>query len=137
MANRAGLGFAHDLIAYDFGSLLGSVNTDSSEFTQALDLFLELTTPEPGPESKISTGMPKARALTAAHLAVKGKDKAAKRIEDSLRQFPPGFARKAVSQILDVTDEYFWEVTDRQHHLDYVEGETRTQLIAMKDRLPQ
>lgn len=121
MALEADLPFAHDLVAYDLGHVITSVEPKEPEFSLLLELYLNPRNPTDGNlDSGITAGLFKARLLTAAKLLERGNRGAAERIVRSLKEIVGQIPKFTGEQLLEETEEFFWEVTDRQQNLDYV-----------------
>ena len=130
MAEKSGLPFAMDLIAYDWGGVLAGVSDDRPEFEDLLNSFLAIKG-----QDGLSTGVFKARLVTAARLRQRGAHRAADHVENSFRGVDAELIRATCGQLLADADPYFWEVTDRQHNLDYVPPETKQHIQRILDRL--
>ena len=127
------LSFAYDLVAYDLGQVVTAVNPEKPEFEQLVRLYLSINKTDDS-QMPLSQGQFKARLITAAVLYEQGRNKEAAMIEETLRDKGEGL-KSTSSQLLDNTDVYFWEVTDRQCNLDYVPPATQVHVRAILDRL--
>ncbi len=136
MALAADLPFAHDLVAYDLGHILTSVEPKQPEYGQLLELYLKRPKPvKDNGNHGLTEGLFKARLLTAARLHERGNHEAAEQVEQGLKELAVALPKATGERLLEETEEFFWEVTDRQQNLDYVPPSTRPFVREVLDRL--
>ena len=144
-AAQAGIPFAQDLVAYDLGALIShavqadrAARRDPKELDDLLSVFLALERPaSPSGQPGVSAGMIKARILLAARLERLDHHLRAGRIEASFSALHAGALRSAGADLREGSEESFWEATDRQQNLDYVEPSLRDFVEAILSRLEE
>lgn len=119
LAERAGLPFAHDLVAYDLSAVLAEVAREEHPEVEALAQIVLGIEREAG-EARLSPSMLKARLQLLGGLAAAGRKDLAQRAEDTLAAAAHPALRTAASELLAVENPVYQEVTDRQRDLDWV-----------------
>lgn len=115
-ARWQGMAFIYELVAADLGGLVESAY-EAGASTSA-DLLAVLESFE---TDKAATRLTKSRAILAAFFESKGLAAEAAQMRSRLEGTPVALLDSALSQLLATVDPVFWEVTDRQRNLDYVE----------------
>ncbi len=128
VARGQGTAFVHELAAYDLGALVqAAYETNSARRAELLAVFLEI---EPdGSGARIA----KAQAALAAYFESKGS--AAERDAVIAATARSGEAQIAAArrELVATVDSMFWEVTDRQTNLDWLEPERRAAALRALD----
>jgi hypothetical protein len=136
-ASMAGIEFAYDLVAYDMAEIaIYTARAKNHSPAPIVEAFLKIRSPracdvDKGP----SIGMIKAGVKMAVELSALNEPVLAARVEEALSHAEACLLEQARRDLVDTTDESFWEVTDRQRNLDFVEDEKRPAVIAMVERI--
>ena len=125
-------GFILETAAYDLCSLLEQVHERGvgSHDSLLVDIFLELDRePEGGKTQEASLrGVRKAQIKLATHYLVHGDEASARRIFDDMR----GERKERIASIRDelqaVTDQEYWEVSDRGINFEWLPPHRRAEL---------
>ncbi len=115
-ARWQGMAFIYELVAADLGGLVESAY-EAGAPTRA-DLLAVLDSFE---TDKAAARLTKSRAILAAYFESKGLAAEAARMRSCLERTDPPLLEAARAHLLATDDPVFWEVTDRQRNLDYVE----------------
>jgi len=137
LAERAGMPFANDLVAYDLGAVLAEVaRSDEPEVERLLEVVLGIQRDAPGSDdTRLSSAMLKARLQLLGGLTAAEREPFALRVEQSLRGVPSEQLRAAAQTLLAVEDPVYREVTDRQRNLDWVPPARRERIELAVERL--
>jgi hypothetical protein len=125
MARDAGLPFLVSAIAHDLGLLVQSAFQSYAPNRQLLlERFLnyDLKTRQPLP------GVKKAHAILASYLMLNGHTEQANLIGDSFHGLDQAMIKVIRDELLQITREMYWEVTERRVNMDYVPEGQREQL---------
>lgn len=133
VARAAGSPFILELAAYDLGEVTRAAYERGSPAGAALlDHFLALAPEGHGP---LSPRLIKARVLLAADLARAGHTAEVERIVTGTAPVPPATLAEVTRDLLETSEPYFWEITDRQVNLDYTPPANRDSVAAILARL--
>ncbi|MCI0608093.1 MAG: DUF2254 domain-containing protein [Anaerolineae bacterium] len=125
MARDAGLTFLVSAIAHDLGLLVQSAYQSYAPNRQLLlERFLnyDLKTRQPLP------GVKKAHAILASYLMLNGQVEQVALIGDSFHGLDRATVKIIRDELLEITREKYWEVTERRVNMDYVPDAQREQL---------
>ncbi len=112
--------FVYELAASDLSSVVEcAYGVQSPARREILDIFLAFDAED------TTLRMTSARALLAGYLLDAGCAEEAALVADRLYASDPAQVRRARRNILETTEPAFWEVTDRQRNLDFVEPKHR------------
>jgi hypothetical protein len=115
-ARWQGMGFIYELVAADLGGLVEAAY-EAGAPTRA-DLLAVLDSFE---MDKAAARLTKSRGILAAFFESKGLAAEAAQTRSRLERTDLPLLEAARAQLLATEDPVFWEVTDRQRNLDYVE----------------
>jgi hypothetical protein len=122
-ARFAGLMFVYELAAYDLGSILEwAYQREAPQRREMLDVLLSFDA-IPG-----SARLAKAKAIAGGFFHERGLGTEEALVRQGLGAVPPAILQQALRDILGTTDPVFWEVTDRQVNIDFVDA-TRKKAI--------
>ena len=125
VAREAGLSFLVSSIAHDLGMLVQIAFQSYAPNRQLLlERFLnyDLKNKQPLP------GVKKAHAILASYLMLNGHVEQVALIGDSFRGLDQAMIKLVRDELLQVTREKYWEVTERRVNVDYVPDGQREQL---------
>src|SRR5688572_12071482 len=125
VARDAGLSFLVSAIAHDLGMLVQSAFQSYAPNRQLLlERFLnyDLKTRQPLP------GVKKAHAILASYLMLNGHIEQANLIGQSFHGLDQALIKIIRDELLQITREMYWEVTERRVNMDYVPDGQREQL---------
>lgn len=117
VARDAGLSFLVSAIAHDLGLLVQSAFQSYAPNRQLLlERFLnyDLKTNQP------LIGVKKAHAILASYLILNGQTEQVVLIGESFHGLTPAMIKAIRDELLQITREKYWEVTERRVNLDYV-----------------
>ena len=118
-AVRSGIVFVANLIAYDLGSLvLLGYQTEASCRRELFQVFMHF---DQDHELKGYPGVVKAHLKLLLHVVYLGDEAEANELRGALAMVKQSDLRRAFEEISEVDEPYYWEITDRRHHVDYVE----------------
>ncbi len=129
-AVRAGIVFVANLVAYDLAALVRVAFEHAADCRGALfELCMDFDRSE-----SLATipGVLKSRIGLAVELEALGQRELVERICRQLCRAPRARLEAAVAEIDSVTTPYFWEVTDRRLHLDFIPPEKKDAYHAVK-----
>ena len=137
MADRAGMPYANELVAYDLGAVLAEVaRSDEPEVEHLLEIVLGIQSDRAGADGmRLSPTMLKARLQLLAGLTALERESLATRVEQSLRGVPSEQLQAAAQTLLAAEDPVYREVTDRQRDLDWVPPARRKSIMEAVERL--
>lgn len=128
-ARWQGMAFIFEVAAHDLVGLVDAAYAESSgNRDELLGVFLSFK------GERASTRLVKSQALLAACLSERGAPEAREQVLDAMRGVGREQLEAAREQIGAATDPVFWEVTDRQRNLDYVEPGRRAVVFDVIDR---
>lgn len=128
-ARWQGLAFIFEVAAHDLVDLVDAAyEAGTANREDLLAVFLSFKADRASPR------LVKSQALLAACVGSHGATDAEARVVEALRAAGPDQLRAAREQIEAATDPVFWEVTDRQRNLDYVEPVHRPRVLEALDR---
>lgn len=128
IARGQGTAFVHELVAYDLGALVESAfEVKSARRADLLAVFLEV---EPdGSGARIA----KAQAALAAYFEVRRCTAERDAVISAMTRTTEPQIAAARREIAATVDPMFWEVTDRQTNLDWLEPERRAAALRALD----
>jgi len=128
VARGQGTAFVHELAAYDLAALAEAAwEANSARRTELLAVFLEV---EPdGSGARIA----KAQATLAAYFDAKGCTAERDSVVAAMTRSPESQIQVARREIAETVDPVFWEVTDRQTNLDWLEPTRRAGALRALD----
>ncbi len=119
------LPFVVETGAYDLGSLVKKAWQDGSSCRkELLDRFLAY---DRQGEPALS-GVKKAQALLAGYFLYRGDEEAAGLIAQNFRTLDPAFLRALEEELLQVTRQKYWEVSERRMNMEFVPAAHREKL---------
>ncbi|HVY61657.1 MAG TPA: DUF2254 family protein [Planctomycetota bacterium] len=122
-ARLSGLTFIYELAAYDVESILEwAYQRDSATRRDVLEVLLSFDA------VPASARLAKARAIAGGFFHERGLGTEEALVRQGLAPVPPAVVQQALSDILATKDPVFWEVTDRQVNIDFVD-DTRKRAI--------
>ncbi len=123
LANGAGLPFVTVTAAHDLRQLCELAFAEDPQVVGRLvDAFLTLDEPPDGDSQEAALmGVRKAQSILGAALLAAGADELVERIRKDLSDESPRRLLRIRREILSVTNETFWEITDRGFNFDYVD----------------
>jgi len=119
-AKFSGLPFIYELTSYEIGELVKwayARRCPSRE--EMLALFLKFD------GTAASARLAKSRAILWTFLAAQGLTAEADRVRASLLEVPASILESARADLLGATERAFWEVTDRQVNIDFLEDDAK------------
>ena len=127
VARDMNLNFLSEAAAYDLGTLVQSAwQAQAPNRQKLLENFLSY-----GQDAKAPLkGVHKAQAILASFLSLHGEREALEAIRRAWRDLSPSFVAQVRNELLSVTREKYWEVSDRRLNLDYVPDAQRAELSA-------
>jgi hypothetical protein len=130
VAHRTDLGFITETAAHDLGVLCERAYTsDIACHDSLLDIFLGLDKKaETRAEEETLRGVRKAQIRLAAFYLLKGADRHVERISADMRSEKPERMASIRAELVGVSEEQFWEVTDRGVNFDYLEPARKERL---------
>jgi hypothetical protein len=124
-AREQNLPFVVEAAAHDLGSLVKRAwQRDSSIREELLERFLQYDTQA----LPVLPGVKKAQAILASYFLHTGQKEAADRIGRSFRGLPPDFIRTLRNDLLQVTRQKYWEVSERRMNIEFVPEPQRVRL---------
>jgi hypothetical protein len=131
-AREQGLPFLVEAVAHDLGALVRKAWQSQSPIgEELLDRFLRY---DRGAEPPLP-GVKKAQALLASFFLFSGQEGAADRIARSFRGLDPGFLQRLEEDLLQVTRQKYWEVSERRMNIEFVPEPQREKLREFFARL--
>ncbi len=128
LARHEQVPFVYEIVASDLGSIIEWA-WDQQTITREglLELFLSLDAQE------TTVRMTTARAILAGYMSDHGHEREAALVADRIYATPAPQVRRARKVLLGTSDPTFWEVTDLQRNLDYVEPSRRSTIARILD----
>lgn len=123
LARLAGLSFIYELAAYDLENMVEhAYEKKATVREEMLGLLLSLDA------LPTSTRIVKAKLLAGGYFRAHGLTEEAARIRGHLSVLPRELVERSVRDLVETQSPVFWEVTDRQTNIDYVDEERRRQI---------
>ena len=124
-AREQNLPFVVEAAAHDLGSLVKRAwKSDSPIREELLERFLQY---DPQARS-VLPGVKKAQAILASFFLYSGQKDAADRIRQSFQGLSPDFIRALKDDLLQVTRQKYWEVSERRMNIEFVPEPQRVKL---------
>ncbi len=131
-AREQNLPFVVEAAAHDLGSLVKRAwQGGSSVREELLERFLHYDQPA----RPVLPGVKKAHALLASYFLQSGQGEAAERIRQSFQGLAPEFIRTLKDDLLRVTRQKYWEVSERRMNIEFVPEPQRARLREFFDGL--
>ncbi len=132
-AREQGLPFVVETVAHDLGTLVKKAwQNGSPARKELLDRFLnydhQAKTPLPG--------VKKAHALLASYFISSGQKEPVDLIRRSFQGLDPEFIRRLEKELLQVTSQKYWEVSERRMNIEFVPEPQRVKLREFFETLP-
>jgi hypothetical protein len=137
-AHKAGMGFVTETAAHDLSVLCERAFEHNAPCHDAvLGIFLGVDKEaETGAEEQTLRGVRKAQIKLATFYLVKGAAAHADRVCADMRGEKPDRMASLRSELLEVNDRDFWEVTDRGVNFDYLDKTRKEKLDEFFARVP-
>jgi len=125
VARDMNMTFLSEAVAYDLATLVRSAwQAQAPNRQKLLESFLAY-----GQEARAPLkGVHKAQAILASFFSLHGESEPLQAIRAAWRDLNPVFVAQVRSELLAVTREKYWEVSDRRLNLDYVPEAQRAEL---------
>ena len=131
-AREQNLPFVVEAVAHDLGSLVKRAwQSGSSIREELLERFLQY---DPQARS-VFPGVKKAQAILASFFLYSGQKDAADRIRQSFQGLSPEFIRSLKDDLLQVTRQKYWEVSERRMNIEFVPEPQRVKLHEFFDTI--
>lgn len=131
-AVRTGIVFVANLIAFDLSTLAKKAYALAAPCRERIfEIFINFDRDE---SIRNFPGVLKSHIKLAIALQSGGHTREVDRIVEELETVRLGLVSAAIAEIESVTTPYYWEVTDRRLHLDYVAPELSEAFAAVKAR---
>jgi hypothetical protein len=124
-AREQNLPFVVEAVAHDLGALVKRAwQSDSAMRHELLDRFLHYD----GQAKAVLPGVKKAHALLASYFLYSGQKEAATLIRRSFQGLGPEFLKGIQDDLLQVTRQKYWEVSERRMNIEFVPEPQRARL---------
>jgi len=124
-AREQGLPFVVETVAHDLGALVKKAWQNESPFRkEMLDRFLNYDRQAKPP----LPGVKKAQALLASYFIHSGQEEPVEFIRRSFHELEPEFIRRLEKELLQVTSQKYWEVSERRMNIEFVPEPQRVKL---------
>jgi hypothetical protein len=131
-AREQGLPFVVETVGHDLGALVKKAWQNESPFRkEMLDRFLNYDRQAKFPLS----GVKKAHALLASYFIQSGQEEPVDLIRRSFQELDPEFIRRLEKELLQVTSQKYWEVSERRMNIEFVPEPQRGKLREFFDEL--
>ena len=129
-ANARGIAFINETAAYDLCTLCEVAHLEGSPVeSDLLDDFLEVDkAPETEAQEQSLRGVRKAQIKLATFYLQRGEEERARQVWRDMEQEKPERLLSIRQEMMEVTEEDFWEVVDRGYNFDYLEPSRRAEL---------
>jgi hypothetical protein len=132
-AREQGLPFVVETVAHDLGALVKKGWQNGSPFRKdLLDRFLNYDRQAKPP----LPGVKKAQALLASYFIHSGQEEPVGLIRRSFQELDPEFIRRLERELLQVTNQKYWEVSERRMNIEFVPEPQRVKLREFFETLP-
>jgi hypothetical protein len=132
VAREQQMPFVLEAVAHDLGTLVQHAwETKASDSQELLQRFLHLD--QHG--SPVLAGVKKAQAILASYFLYTGQAEPAALIRESFRGKEPAFIQSLKEDLLQVTRQKYWEVSERRMNIDFVPVGQRGKLEEFFDSL--
>lgn len=132
-AREQNLPFVVEAVAHDLGALVKrSWESDSPNREELLDRFLHYDRQA----KAVLPGVKKAHALLASYFMHSGQKEAAALIRRSFQDMSPEFLKGIKDDLLQVTRQKYWEVSERRMNIEFVPEPQRVKLREFFETLP-
>ena len=133
-AREQNLPFVVEAVAHDLGALVRRAwQNQSPNGEELLDRFLHY---DQGADPPLP-GVKKAQALLASYFLFSGYPEAAERIGRSFQGLDPAFLQRLKEDLLQVTRQKYWEVSERRMNIEFVPEPQREKLREFFTRLQE
>ena len=131
-AREQQLPFVVEAVAHDLGALVRRAwQSESPNREKLLERFLHYDQQS----SPVLPGVKKAHALLASYFLYSGQKEAADLIGRSFRGLDPAFVQTLQEDLLQVTRQKYWEVSERRMNIEFVPSPQRERLREFFDGL--
>jgi len=129
-ANARGIAFINETAAYDLCTLCEVAHLEGlPEENKLLEDFLDVDKqPETEAQEQSLRGVRKAQIKLATFYLQRGEEERARRVWRDMEQEKPDRLLSIRQEMIEVTEEDFWEVVDRGLNFDYLEPSRRAEL---------
>jgi hypothetical protein len=132
VAREQQMPFVVETVAHDLGALVQDAwERKVPTCGKLLERFLRFDRQNAPPLA----GVKKAQALLAGYFIESGQTEAAALVRESFRGLEPAFIESLREDLLRVTRQKYWEVSDRRMNMDYVPAERRERMREFFDGL--
>ena len=132
-AREQGLTFVVETVAHDLGALVKKAwQTESPIREELLDRFLQYDHRAKAP----LPGVKKAHALLASYFLHAGQKEPVDFIRQSFQGLDPEFIRRLEKELLQVTRQKYWEVSERRMNIEFIPEPQRVKLREFFETLP-
>jgi hypothetical protein len=132
-AREQGLTFVVETVAHDLGAMVKKAwQIESSIREGLLDRFLQYDHQAKTPLA----GVKKAHALLASYFLLSGQREPAELIRQSFQGLAPEFIGRLKKELLQVTSQKYWEVSERRMNIEFVPEPQREKLREFFETLP-
>jgi len=132
-ARDQNLPFVVEAVAHDLGALVRrSWQSGSANRQELLDRFLHYDRQA----KAVLPGVKKAHALLASYFLHSGQDDAAGLIRQSFQGLGPEFLKGIQDDLLQVTRQKYWEVSERRINIEFIPEPQRIKLREFFETLP-
>jgi hypothetical protein len=122
-ARITGMHFIYELGCYDLESMVEwAYKSDAAKRREMLDVLLSFDAPP------LTIRLVKAKIIAGGFFRERGLEAEEEAVRRTLVSAPPTLIEQGLRDLVETLDPIFWEVTDRQTNIDYVD-ETRKRAI--------
>jgi hypothetical protein len=133
-AREQNLPFVVEAVAHDLGALVKwSWQSGSPNREELLDRFLHYDRQA----KAVLPGVKKAHALLASYFLFSGQNQPAELVRRSFQGLHPTFIRGLKDDLLQVTRQKYWEVSERRMNIEFVPEPQRVKLGEFLETLPE
>ncbi|MCX5906166.1 MAG: hypothetical protein NTY64_03005 [Deltaproteobacteria bacterium] len=124
--------FVVEVVAHDLGTLVEKAwENEAANRQELLERFLQFD-PQATPALP---GVKKAQALLASYFLLAGRIEPAAMIRENFQGLEPAFIQSLKKDLLQITRQKFWEVSERRMNIDFVSPAQREKLREFFDSL--
>jgi hypothetical protein len=132
-AVRTGIVFVANLIAYDLVFLvIRAYEEDASCRRELFELFLNF---DRNDTLRNFPGVIKSHVKLMVNMHARGCEDESRALLAEFKHVEESLLRAAIEEVESVKDPFFWEITDRRRHLDYVEPTDHEHFSEVKNRI--